>query len=83
MRTLAYESGQIPLCYRVSPGTLSVEGDVFARSSSSEVQEGRLGDKAVAVKTVRLNKGDAPKVCSVLPSNRDVLTNTTPTPALC
>ena len=75
MRTLAYDSGQIPLCYRVLPGTLSVEGGVVARGGSSEVREGRLGEKAVAVKILRPNKGDASKVCSSLSSYCDVLTN--------
>ena len=82
MRTLAYNSAQIPLCYRVLPDTLSVEGDVVAVSRSAEVREGKLGDKAVAVKIARLIQGDAPKVCSILSPYRNGLTNTTSTLAL-
>ena len=77
MRTLAYDSGQIPLCYRVLPGTLSVEGCVVAHGGSSEVREGTLGEKAVAVKILRPTKGDAPKVCFSLWSYCDALTNVT------
>ena len=79
MRTLAYDSGQIPLCYRVLPGTLNVEGGVVARGGSAEVREGRLDENAVAVKILRPNKGDASKVCFSLAPYCDVLTNMTST----
>ena len=75
MRALAYNSSQVPLRYRVRPGALSVEGKLVAHGGSSEVREGRLGDKIVAVKILRTNKDDAPRVRHILLPFKDVLIN--------
>ena len=77
MRTLAYNSGQVPLRYRVQHGALSMEGNVIARGGSAEVREGRLGDKVVAVKILRTHKDDALRVCHILLPLQDVLTGPT------
>ena len=66
MRSLAYESSQVPSRYQVDPGTLSVEGSVIASGAYADVRKGRLGDRTVAVRTLRIsqqiNLHDAQKV---------------------
>lgn len=77
MRMLAYNSGQVPLRYRVRPGTLSMEGNVVARGGSSEIRKGRLGDKVVAVKILRATEDNALRVRHILLPLQDVLTDRT------
>ena len=60
MRTLAYESCQVPSHYQVKPGTLSIESDVIASGGFSDIRRGRLGDTIVAVKTLRKRPGVDP-----------------------
>jgi len=63
MRALAHESCQVPPRYQIEPHTLSVEGDAIDGGGSSDVRKGRLGNKIVAVKTLRSRNIDAQKVC--------------------
>ena len=67
MRTLAYNSGQLPLRYQVDRRSLSVEGGVIASGAFADVREGRLGGKVVAVRTLRTDRQtdhyEAQKVC--------------------
>ena len=67
MWSLAYESSQVPSRYQVNPGTLSVEESVIASGAYTDVRKGRLGDRTVAVKTLRIGNQidfhDAQKVC--------------------
>jgi hypothetical protein len=67
MRTLAYNSGQVPPRYQVNLRVFSMEPDVFAHGGYADVRKGRLGDKVVAVKTLRIDRKtdthDARKVC--------------------
>ena len=66
MRSLAHDSNQVPPRYQVDSHTLTVEDDVIAGGSSSDVRKGRLGDMTVAVKTLRnswkVDPHDAQKV---------------------
>ena len=66
MRKLAHNSGQVPPRYQVKPGTLSVEGSVITGGAFSDIRRGKLGEKTVAVKTLRTcresNPQDAQKV---------------------
>ena len=57
MRLLAYDSSQVPPRYQVEPHALSVEDGVVANGASSNIRKGRLGDKTVAVKTLRTDRG--------------------------
>ena len=72
MRSLAHDSSQVPPRYQVEPHTLSVEGGVIANGAFSNIREGRLGGKAVAVKTLKTDQGidfhDVQKVCCIHPS---------------
>lgn len=67
MRMLAYNSGQVPPRYQVDRQSLSVEGDVIFNGEFVDVQEGRLGDKMVAVRTLRTDRRpdryEVQKVC--------------------
>ena len=60
MRTLAYDSYQVPPSYQVEPGALSIESRVIAGGGSSDIRRGRLGDMVVAVKTLRSRAGVDP-----------------------
>ena len=60
MRTLAYDSCQVPPRYQVEPGALSMESDVIAEGGFSVIRRGRLGDTIVAVKTLRSRAGVDP-----------------------
>ena len=62
MRTLAFNSGQVAPRYQVLPGTLHVEDRAIAHGSCSEVREGRLNDRIVAVKTLKVKGQDVLKV---------------------
>ena len=53
MRKLAYDSCQVPPRYQVKPGALSVELDPIAAGGCADIRRGMLGDKIVAVKTLR------------------------------
>lgn len=64
MRALAHDSGQVPPRYQIEPHTLSVEGNTIDGGGSSDVRKGRLGDKIVAVKTLKSRNIDAQKVCN-------------------
>ena len=67
MRTLAYNSGQVTPRYQVDRNSLSVEAGVISNGSCGDVRKGKLGDKTVAVKTLRIGKQtdhhEAQKVC--------------------
>ena len=67
MRTLAYNSGQVPPGYQVDQGSLSVDTDVIANGAYADVRIGKLGDKVVAVRTLRIDRQtdlyEARKVC--------------------
>lgn len=67
MRMLAYSSGQVPPRYQIDRQSLSVGVRLIARGAFADVREGKLGDKAVAVKTLRVDKTadlyEAQKVC--------------------
>ena len=66
MRALAHDSCQVPPRYQVKPDALSVESRVFTSGASSDIRRGRLGEKTVAVKTLKtcgkINPNDARKV---------------------
>ncbi|KAF9781287.1 kinase-like domain-containing protein [Thelephora terrestris] len=53
MWKLAYRSGQVPARYQVDRHSLSREADVIAGGTFAEVRRGRLGEKAVAIRTLR------------------------------
>ena len=83
MRTLAHDSSQVPPRYQVEPRALSVEGGAICGGASSVILKGRLGDKTVAVKTLRTGwKIDAQKVRHIQLFLRDVFTNAAPNVAL-
>jgi len=72
IRTLAYNSGQVPPRYQVDRKSLSMETHaVIANGAFADVRKGRLGDKMVAVRTLRIDRqtdrDEAQKVC-VVPS---------------
>lgn len=56
MRMLAYHSGQVPPRYQVDRQSLSVELLVIANGAFADVRAGRLGDKTVAVRTLRADR---------------------------
>ena len=78
MRALAHDSSQVPPRYQVEPGALTVESGVVAGGASSDIQKGRLGNKTVAIKTLKtcreINPGDVQKVRIVSFFHWDVLT---------
>jgi len=53
MRALAHDSCQVPSRYQVKPDALRVESGVIASGAFSDIQKGRLGEKMVAVRTLR------------------------------
>ena len=57
MRTLAYDSCQVPPRYQVESGALSMERDVIAEGGFSVIRKGKLGDTIVAVKTLKSRAG--------------------------
>lgn len=61
MRKLAHNSGQVPPRYQVKPGTLSVEGGVMTGGSFSDIRRGKLGEKTVAIKTLRTDRERNPQ----------------------
>ena len=67
MRTLAYNSGQVPSHYLVDRQSLRVEPRVIANGAFAEVREGMLGDMVVAVRTLRTDqqadRHEVQKVC--------------------
>ena len=69
MRSLAYDSAQVPPRYQVDPHSLSVEGTVIASGGFAEVRKGRLGGRMVAVRTLRIDRQTDPydvlKVCVI------------------
>jgi len=56
MRTLAYNSGQVPPRYKVDRQSLSTEARVIATGAFADVREGRLGGRAVAVRSLRTDR---------------------------
>jgi len=58
MQTLACSSGQVPPRYEIDRQSFSVEPCVIACGGSSDIREGMLGDKTVAVKTLRIGRSD-------------------------
>jgi hypothetical protein len=71
MWKLAYRSGQVPARYQVDRHSLSREADVIAGGTFAEVRRGRLGEKAVAIRTLRTDhntNGDRYQKVRVLPS---------------
>ena len=79
MRTLAYNSGQIPSHYQADRQSLSVEAHIIASSAFAEVRKGRLGDKTVAVRVLRIDRqtdlNDARKVCTAFNSLTGIITS--------
>lgn len=67
MRKLAYNSGQVPARYQVNRRSLSVETALIACGAFADVRKGKLGDKVVAIRTLRIDqqtdKDDSEKVC--------------------
>lgn len=67
MRKLAYNSGQVPPRYQVNRLSLSSEADVVASGSFADVRRGRLDNRAVAIRTLRVdqttNSNQHQKVC--------------------
>ena len=67
MRTLAYNSGQVPSRYQVDRQSLRVDSQVVASGAFAEVREGRLGDMVVAVRTLltgrQTDHREVQKVC--------------------
>ena len=67
MRKLAYNSGQIPPRYQVDRNSLSREMGVFANGTFADVRRGKLDNKAVAVRTLRIDpwtdNDESKKVC--------------------
>ena len=61
MRKLAGNSRQVPSRYQVEPCTLTVDGGVIAGGSFSDVRRGKLGERTVAVKTLRATQGSDPQ----------------------
>ena len=55
MRKLAYNSGQIPPRYQVNRNSLSREAGVFANGTFADIRRGFLDNKAVAVRTLRID----------------------------
>lgn len=55
MRKLAYSSGQVPARYQVNQQSLRVETALIAGGAFADVRKGTLGDKAVAVRTLRID----------------------------
>ena len=60
MRTLAYDSCQVPPRYQVKPGALSMEREIITEDGFSVIRRGRLGDTIVAVKTLKSQAGVDP-----------------------
>ena len=60
MRTLAYDSCQVPPRYQVKPGALYMDSRVIAEGGSSDIRMGELDDTIVAVKTLRSRGGVDP-----------------------
>lgn len=67
MRKLAYNSGKLPARYQVNRESLSVETAVIACGAFADVRKGTLGDKVVAIRTLRISqqtdKNESEKVC--------------------
>ena len=53
MRALAHDACQIPPRYQVKSDAFSVESEVVTSGASSDIRRGRLGDMAIAVKTLK------------------------------
>ena len=66
MRALAHDSCQVPPRYQVETDALSMESRVLTSGASSDIRRGRLGEKTVAVKTLKIrgkvNPNDVQKV---------------------
>ena len=58
MQTLACSSGQVPPRYKIDRRSFKVEPCVVACGGSADIREGMLGDKTVAVKTLRIGRSD-------------------------
>ena len=56
MRKLAYNSGQVPPRYQVNQSSLSREPDVIANGTFADVRRGKLDNKAVAIRTLRVDR---------------------------
>jgi len=56
MRMLAYNSGQVPPCYEVDRQSLSTGTRLIATGGFADVREGRLGDRTVAVRSLRTDR---------------------------
>ena len=66
MRKLAYSSGQVPASYQIDRGSLNMEMAVIACGAFADVRKGKLGERAVAIRTLRvdqqLDKSESEKV---------------------
>ncbi|KAF9781215.1 kinase-like domain-containing protein [Thelephora terrestris] len=56
MRKLAYNSGQVPPLYQVNRRSLRREETIIAAGTFAEVRRGRLDNKAVAIRTLRIDQ---------------------------
>lgn len=73
MRVLAYNSGQVPPRYQVSRHSLTRDVDVFASGAFAEVRKGSLNGRAVAIKTLRIDRnvgGKEPQQVGVVSDKR-------------
>ena len=67
MQALAYKWGQVPPGYQVDQDSLSVDSGIIANGAYADVRVGKLGDKVVAIRTLRIDRQtdlhEARKVC--------------------
>lgn len=75
MRELAYHSEKVPTRYHVDRHSLSVEATVVASGALTDVRAGKLGGRAVAVRTPRVgpktdNKSRKVRIASNWPFSR-------------
>ena len=53
MRALAHDSCQVPPRYLVDPNELTMDGGFIGSGSFAVIRKGKLGDKMVAVRTLK------------------------------
>ena len=70
-RRLAYNSGKVPARYQVDRDSLNKEPAVIANGSFADVRKGKLGDKVVAIRTLKVDRetsGDSSRKVRVVSS---------------
>jgi hypothetical protein len=74
MRKLAYSSRHVPASYQVDRASLNMEMTVIACGAFADVRKGTLGERAVAIRTLRVDqqadKEESEKVRVALVQNR-------------